>query len=191
MRKALFVLTLAIVTVIASAGDAFAQRRGGYNGGRSGVSLPSIGSGYYGNYGNYGNYGYYSNPYRTRSYYTTPYYYGPSQYYDPVVPSQIVRDSYYPELSTSAQAATVVVLVPNPNAQIWFNGALTSQQGMDRTFVTTPLAADGSYSYTIRARWTENGQSVQRERQVNVQPGRTSTVSFRGTSAESLPFPNE
>jgi len=188
MRKTLLVLTLAIVTLIASASDAFAQRRGGgrggYGGGRSGVSI-GIGTGYY-----YGNYGYY--PYRSGYYYNSPYYYGSSYYYaDPVVqvPTTIVRDSFYPVPAASQQTATVMVLVPTANTQIWFDNSPTAQQGMERTFITSPLASGGTYSYMVRARWTENGQTVERERQVNVQPGQAVTVNFRGSSAETLPLP--
>jgi len=201
MRKVLFILALTAVAVMASAGDAFAQRRGGGGGGRGGYSGGGYGGGsgwgitignggvrYY-NGDNY-NRGYYS-PYTYGSrYYSTPYYYGNQYYYsDPIVqPAYEIQQTYYAEPVVSQQAATVVVLLPRADAQVWFDGAATSQQGMERSFVSPPLQP-GTYTYTIRARWMENGQSFERERQVNVQRGQSVTLSFRGDTGETLKAP--
>jgi len=199
MRKSSLILVLSAVALIASTNDAFAQRRGGFSGGRGGgysrgyggnFGGYNYGQGYYGSgYYNpgYHNHGYYSNPGYYGTYnYSAPYYYGNDTYYsDPIVtvPPNEIRQSYYSDPSSNQaatnQAATVVVLTPTPDAEVWFDGNATSQRGMDRSFQTPALQLGGTYSYTIRARWMENGQAVDRERRVNVQPGQSVTVNFR------------
>jgi len=194
MRKSFVILTLVTAAMVAAAGDAYAQRRGGgyrggrggYNGGSSwsvgvgggGISV-GVGNGYYGNgYGGgyYGRGGYY------RPYYSDSYYYStPSYYSDTVVePAVEVRQSGY----TDPNTATVTVIVPNPDAQVWFDDAQTSQRGMERIFQTPGLQQTGAY--TIRARWVDNGRTVDQQRRVQVQPGRSAVVDFRG---EKLPTP--
>jgi len=150
-----------------------------------GVTLGGYGRPYYGSYGS----SYYSSPY----YYSSPSYYEPSYTYEstPIVqgPATDVRQSYYSEPSYSQQAATMVVLLPRPDATVLFDNAPTSQQGTERTFVSPPLVSGGTYTYSIRARWMENGQPVERERRVNVQPGQTINVDFRGPAGETLQAP--
>lgn len=196
MRKVLVIVALTAATVMASAGDALAQRRGGgFRGGNGwGITIGNGGlRGFNGN--NYGNnfgtnYGRgYNSPFNTygSGFYSTPYYNGSNYYYaDPIVqvPATEIRQSYYPA-PVVQQSATMVVLLPRADAQVWFDGAATSQSGMERTFVSPPLES-GTYVYTIRARWMENGQSVQRERRLNVQSGGSVTVDFRSDSGEAL-----
>lgn len=199
MRKTFLILTLTALTIIASASDAFAQRRGGGGGGgrRSGGVSVSVNSGYRGGY--YGGYrggyyygGYYSPYYYGRSYYYTPsYYYSTPVYSTPVVvPTTEVRQSFYNTPAATQETATVRVLVPVPNAQVWFDGTPTNQGGMERTFQTPPLDPNGTYSYMVRARWTQNGQAVDRQQRITVQPGQAHSVDFRaGSTGEILPPP--
>ena len=180
MRKVLIVLALTAAVVAASANEAFAQRRWGRGGRNS-----SVGVGVYiGNGGYYGRgYGYYGGRYYS------PYNYTDSYYADPIVqvPANDIRPSYYSPSATQ-QTATVTVLVPRADAKVWFDGAPTSQTGMERRFYT-PALDSGTYTYTVRARWMENGQPMERERRVNVQPGQSTTVSFQEQSGESLRLP--
>jgi uncharacterized protein (TIGR03000 family) len=200
MRKTLVIVALTLITVMASASDAFAQGRGGrggrggYGGGRGGYGGGGyggifIGSGYYSPY-SYGG-GYYS-PYSYGSgYYADPYYNSsPSYYSDTVqVPATDIRQSLYNQPTSQQQTATVMVRVATPNTQVWFDGTATSQQGMERSFYSPPLDSGSSYTYTVRARWTENGQAVDREQRVSVQAGQTANVDFRGNSNQALPLP--
>jgi len=193
MRKTIAVLALAALTVLASAPDAFAQRRGG-GGARVSVSVGRGGyyGGYRGGYYGYRGYGYY--PYYGRSYYYTPSYYSyaaPLYYANPVVvPTTEVRDSYYNTPAPAQQETGMVrVLVPTPTAQIWFDGTPTNQRGTERMFHSPPLDPSGSYTYAVRARWTENGRTIDREQRVTVQPGQTTTVDFRISTGENLPPP--
>lgn len=191
MRKMSLILGLVAVTVFASASEAFAQRiqiggrRGGgisigsgagYNG--SGYGYGSgfgYGSGYYGsnNYGGRGNY-YGSQPfYGNRGYYydTVPQYY----YADPVTQyaPMAVRQANY----SDPNSATITVVVSDANAQVWFDDSPTAQRGNERWFYTPALQQRGTY--TIKARWSENGRTIDQQRQVTVQPGQSATVDFR------------
>jgi uncharacterized protein (TIGR03000 family) len=209
MRKILIILALSAATVAASANDAFAQglfRGRGLLGGMRGSGNAGnyynpgyYGSGYYGS-GYYGpgyygpgyNSGYYGTGNYGQSYssgnYTAPYYSGSQYYGNPISQTTIdpIRQSGYLAPATSQPVASVVVMVPRADAKVWFDGSLTSQQGMERSFHSPPLATGSTYSYTIRSSWMDNGKNVERERTVNVQPGQTVTVNFRGDSAETL-----
>jgi len=205
MRKTLLGFALVAVTLLASASEVFAQR-GSFGGGRGGVSF-SIGSGYYGS-GYYGSPYYYggSGYYGGRGYYSSPYYYG-SGYYSPGYYSYSPSYNYgtMPSYSYSGpviqtapietrqsaysdpNAATITVLVPTADAQVWFDDNPTAQRGMQRMFHTPSLQQGGTYM--IKARWTENGRTIDQQRQVQVQPGQSATVDFRRNPAENVPLP--
>jgi uncharacterized protein (TIGR03000 family) len=216
MRKILVILALSVATVAAITAEASAQ---GLFRGRRGLGIGAnsyYGSGYYGNgyynqgFGNgfgtgYYNNGFYSPGYGTNYYngyyspgYNTSYnsvpYYNGTQYYNtnPInsVPSSpIIRQSAYSEPAPAQQSASVIVRVPQADAKVWFDGSATSQQGMERAFHSPPLQPGGSYTYTIRSTWMDNGKTIERERNVQVQPGQTVTVDFRNASAEDLQSP--
>lgn len=187
MRKTILILALTAVTVMACATDAFAQRRG-YNGGRRGGGNRGVGisfgvngvSPYYYDRG-------YSRGYYNGSPYGTQYYYA-----DPVVqiPATEVRQSFYSDPSFTQQSASINVLLRAPDAQVWFDNAATSQRGMDRSFHTPALEPNRNFTYLIKARWNENGRTVERERSVTVQAGQSITVDFRNETGERLPSPN-
>jgi len=200
-------LGLAAIILLASTSDAFAQRGGrfggGRGGGRGGFGI-GIGSGYGGGYGygaygglGYGGYrpgyygsGYYGSGYYGNNYYygspsysyAEPYYAGPGYYYNDAVTQAVpadARQSFYAD----PNAAMITVRVPDPNAQVWFNDAPTTQRGTERMFHTPGLQQAGSY--TIRARWMDNGRMVDQQRQVQVQPGQNVTVDFQANANPS------
>jgi uncharacterized protein (TIGR03000 family) len=173
MRRGIVILGLVVITLLTASNDVFAQRRG--IGGRRGGDYYYDRGGYY--YPGYYGYGYDSAP---------GYYYGsPGYYADPVaqIPNTDVRRSFYGD----PNASTLRVLVPNADAQVWFDDAPTRQRGMERVFTTPPLQQAGTY--TIKAQWTDNGRIVNQERQVQVQPGQPATVDFRTNRGENLPAP--
>jgi uncharacterized protein (TIGR03000 family) len=200
MRKLLVILGLVTFTMLASANDAFAQRgRGGRGGWGGGGVRVQRGRGYYGG-GYYGG-GYYGGRYYGRGYYS-PYYFGyyDRPYYAPYYYSYdySTPDYYYPDApeirrsfysGPAEQSASVRVTVPTVDAQVWFDNAPTTQRGTQRTFHSPALQPGSNYTYTIKARWTENGQAVEQQRQVQVQPGQSVSVDFRGNSGETLPRP--
>ena len=160
--------------------------RGGYGGGRGGYGggyggywgggglYLGLGGYYPGYFGGYDG-GYYDNDYSPGVILdTTPSYnYSPSYYYTP--PAAVVT----PDTTTVPDGrAQVEVRVPAPDAQVFFDGAATQQRGMDRMFISPPLTSGQNQTYSIEARWTENGRPVDMTKSVTVTPGRTATVDF-------------
>jgi uncharacterized protein (TIGR03000 family) len=74
-------------------------------------------------------------------------------------------------------AISVNVRVP-ANAKIWFDGQPTQQQGGFRQFISPPVQSGKAYSYTIKAEWTENGQKVEKTKEVNVHAGDRVTLDM-------------
>jgi uncharacterized protein (TIGR03000 family) len=165
---------LATAVVLMTAGESQAQRfgggRGGFGGGRGGYGgYGGYGGGFgvYGVYGGYGGYGYqpyYSgygsygySPYNV--YGSTPYYYSeswvPYQGYSPVTPATTTYQSYYPPQSDQTNNTAMVEVTCPPNAQLWFDNTATAQTGTNRHFATPPLSPGQTYTYEIRATWTQ------------------------------------
>lgn len=111
-------------------------------------------------------------------------YYGPGVYSNGVAQA---RQSFY---APGTNAVNIRVLVPNGDAEIWFDDTATTQRGMERTFQSPALDINTRYSYTVKARWMENGQAVNQERRIEVQPGGQETiVDFRAKTGEKLTVP--
>jgi uncharacterized protein (TIGR03000 family) len=85
------------------------------------------------------------------------------------------RRSYY--LEPGSSAVLLNVRVP-ANAEVLVDGQRTTQTGQSRQFVSPPLAPGFEYTYTVEARWQENGQPVTKTRRVSVRPGRETIVDF-------------
>ena len=90
----------------------------------------------------------------------------------------------------AANSVLVKVSVPDPNAQVFFGEATTAATGSERVFRSPPLQPGQAYSYTLKARWTENGKPVERTRTATVHAGETLTVSFAEAGVERAPPPN-
>jgi uncharacterized protein (TIGR03000 family) len=163
-------------------------RRGGgcsgYGGGYGCCGGGYYGGGYrtyYGGGGYYGpSYAYMPGSTMPGSYYSNGFY-GSTNYYGPSVYTQNqapeIRQSYY--MNPSQNFASVRVLLPNPEAEVWFDDAPTQQRGFERFYHSPPLDPSSNYRYTIKARWMENGQTVNQERRVDVRPGQAAFVDFR------------
>jgi uncharacterized protein (TIGR03000 family) len=203
------VAALAAAVVLTFAGQSWAQRGGGHGGGHGGGGHGGGGhGGFAGGHGHggfgghgfggrgfggfYGGWGYggwdWGYPYAGGYYggYDGGYYapiYRPVPYYnyDLYVPGTGYQ-SYYPPDATYGRAndntASIEVLVP-ANAKLWFDGKETSQTGPDRFFATPALEPGKTFTYEVRATWTDsNGQPVTRTREVQVQANRPVLVSF-------------
>lgn len=81
------------------------------------------------------------------------------------------------DYTVDPNSATMNVRVP-ADAEIWFQGSKTGQQGVSRTFVSPPLEKGRGFTYEIRARWTEGGKEVEQTRQVHVRAGEQVDVDF-------------
>jgi uncharacterized protein (TIGR03000 family) len=166
--------------------------RGGYDQHRYG-GYGGYGQGYYGGYGRgyYGSgFGLYIGPgYRYGYPYYGGYYYNQPSYSYVEPAYNYVQPSYgyvQPSIPTPADdqdpnAAMLEVRVPE-NAQLWFAGAKTSQTGAVRHFVSPSLPAGRTFTYEVRARWTDaSGSSVDRTKQVEVRAGARVGVDFNNS----------
>jgi uncharacterized protein (TIGR03000 family) len=84
-------------------------------------------------------------------------------------------------------AAMIAVRVPE-NAELWFDGAKTAQTGQVRQFQTPALEPGQDYTYEVRARWTDNGRTVDRRRKVNIHAGDRLGINFMAPPGR-LPAP--
>jgi uncharacterized protein (TIGR03000 family) len=172
---------VAVALVLLVADSASAQRRlrgrrsGGYDGGYSN------GPGYYGS----GMYGGYAGPG-----------YGPGfmpgYAYAPNGVTDTTSLYYQPGTQPGAagygaddRSALIDVRVP-PDARVTFDGDATAQAGPNRLFSSPPLDRGRAYHYTVKARWTQNGQPVERTRRVEVRAGQRSTVDFTQDQGRDL-----
>jgi uncharacterized protein (TIGR03000 family) len=80
--------------------------------------------------------------------------------------------------------ARLNVRVP-ADALVWFDATRTASTGTLRSFQSPELTPGEIYTYTIRARWTQNGREVTQSRQVDVRAGAQVILSFPTQSASS------
>jgi len=113
-----------------------------------------------------------------------PQYYG-SQYtpddnnnYSNVPSTSATEDGRMSRYSAEDQNVARFNVRVSPSAQIWFDGAKTTQTGGLRQFSSPPLNSDREYSYEIRARWMEGGQDIERTQKVSFHSGDRLTVNF-------------
>jgi uncharacterized protein (TIGR03000 family) len=97
-----------------------------------------------------------------------PYLGGPTLYATPGVTGY--SSAYPPQRQRQAlkdAPAHLTVIVPK-DAELWFEGVKTSQQGTERHFVTPSLTPGERYSYEVKARWMQDGKPVEEVRTVHV-----------------------
>jgi uncharacterized protein (TIGR03000 family) len=89
--------------------------------------------------------------------------------------------SYYApraEYIVPRDAALIDMQLP-ANAEVWFSGEKTTQDGAARSFVTPALEQGHRYAYQIKVRWKDsNGKTVEREQKVAVRPGSRLNLRF-------------
>jgi uncharacterized protein (TIGR03000 family) len=152
---------------------------GGYGGFGLGYGL---GSGYYGglNYpGTYGNYDYGTPIYNDSQLYTTPQY---SFYPD----SKNASGGMQAQLS-NPNDASFTVRVPDPNAEIWFQDYKTQQRGTMRRFESEALDPNSTYTFTVRAKWMQNGKQMDQTRDIHARAGQNQMVDFGTQTREQIP----
>jgi uncharacterized protein (TIGR03000 family) len=89
----------------------------------------------------------------------------------------------------AAKAPVRITVVVPADAEVFFDGAPTSQKGAERLFVSPDLEPGKTYSYEVLARWKEKGQTVERTRTVPVSSGARVRVSFMD-GPEGAPKPD-
>src|SRR5205814_8158631 len=85
-----------------------------------------------------------------------------------------------------ANRATVVVRLP-ADAKLFAEGRLLALPSSERTFVTPPLQMGPEYTYTFRAEYLRDGETIARSKTVAVKPGGTVTVEFADGVAKAEP----
>jgi uncharacterized protein (TIGR03000 family) len=71
-------------------------------------------------------------------------------------------------------------------AELWVDGAKTKQAGAERTFLTRDLDPERIYTWPIKARWIEDGFTVEKTLQVRAIAGSRLTINFVQPPAPAL-----
>ena len=79
--------------------------------------------------------------------------------------------SYYPQDQDMDENAVTVRLQVPSGARVWVEGKETSQNGANRMFMSPSLEPGYEYVYHIRVQWNQNGETVERNREVTVHAG--------------------
>ena len=77
-----------------------------------------------------------------------------------------------------------VEVLRNPRVSEYFK---TQQRGMVRHFESEALDPNSTYTFTIRAKWMQNGQQMDQKRDVQARAGQNKTVDFTNTATEQIP----
>lgn len=177
LRRGLLGLALVVGSLVPSAAQAqvgfgVGIGFGGWRGGGVGFGYGGY-PGYYGGYpGYYGGYpGYYggSGVYVRPAYYRA---YGPTY----VQPAYVQPAGFVQPAVAGPQPVYVNVQVP-ANAEVWIDGAKTSQTGPVRRFVSPPLTPGQAYTYELTASWMKDGKPVSEKRTVNFSAGQQNEVN--------------
>ena len=93
--------------------------------------------------------------------------------------------------ASSRKCVEMTVILPTADAELWFGKAATTQRGKERVFHSPDLEPGQAFVYKVKARWMNNGQPVEQERQLNVRAGQTITVTFRTAAPEIVEAPEK
>lgn len=86
--------------------------------------------------------------------------------------------------------ARLQVRLPAPDAMVWFGESRTTQTGLVREFESPVLTAGRTYTYDIKARWTEGGKEIEQTQSVSVQAGQGVAVVFPVPKKDGEPKKN-
>jgi uncharacterized protein (TIGR03000 family) len=64
------------------------------------------------------------------------------------------------------------------DAEVWFDGAKTTQTGSLRRFVTPPLTQGGKYGYEVRVVWKDGTRTVTETRRLELAAGESFSANF-------------
>jgi len=87
--------------------------------------------------------------------------------------------------------AYVRVILPAPDAQVFFGDQSTQQTGAPvRDFVSPPLEQGKQFQYEIRCQWKQGDQSKDEKKTVDVQAGSRVVVNFAQQQQGNMPMPS-
>jgi uncharacterized protein (TIGR03000 family) len=104
-------------------------------------------------------------------------------------PAMPPDQGYAPTPLTDPNAAGFVIRVPDASAEVWFQDHKTQQQGNVREYETGALDPNQTYTFKLRARWTQNGRPVEATREVQARAGQQVNVIFTPPARERVPAP--
>jgi uncharacterized protein (TIGR03000 family) len=104
--------------------------------------------------------------------------YYPQEYVLPEATEASPPEFVVPDVAPAPAEATVDVVLPDPDADVFFNGEKMPGTGTDRRYLTPPLEPGPGYHYVVRASWRQDGKVVSDERRVDVFAGTRSVVDF-------------
>jgi uncharacterized protein (TIGR03000 family) len=111
--------------------------------------------------------------------YFDPGYGGPSgQVNISLKPAPRPKQEEPPSLPVVKKTGRIQIFLPDPQAEVLFNGQKTNSSGAVRLFETPDLQASKVTTYQVTVRWTHNGKTLTREATVTVAPGQLSLVDF-------------
>ncbi|OWK40600.1 Keratin [Fimbriiglobus ruber] len=113
----------------------------------------------------------------------------------PAIPSEVRDSPYYQSGYARAGGAmgraTVVVRLP-ADARLYAEGRLLSLASTERTFVSPPLPGGLDFTYTFRAEYVRDGETITRSKRIAIRAGTASLVEFAdGTQASAAPVSKE
>jgi uncharacterized protein (TIGR03000 family) len=126
------------------------------------------------------SYGPYFNPYAYNPYAFNPYAnaYASAGSYGDINPYASSGPGSGSPGTAAPLAAQAEIVVPDSNADVWFNGEKSNTQGVTRVFTSPPLDPAGQYRLTIKASWNEGGQAIAAERTITLTAGAHVKVEF-------------
>jgi uncharacterized protein (TIGR03000 family) len=121
----------------------------------------------------------------TGTYYQEPVYRGRrgrrfvySDNYQPVSGTMVNgRQAFYGP-QAGVQQGWLDIRVPASAAQVLINDVPTNVQGLSRLFITPALDPQRENIYEIKAKWTQNGQQVEKSKEIKIQPGQRVVIDF-------------
>jgi uncharacterized protein (TIGR03000 family) len=88
------------------------------------------------------------------------------------------RQNYPAENLTDATAAGFVLLLPDANADVWFEDQKTQQKGNLRQYISGSMDPNSIYTFHVRARWMDNGSPVEQTRAIDARAGQQVVIDF-------------
>jgi uncharacterized protein (TIGR03000 family) len=83
--------------------------------------------------------------------------------------------------------ASIELILPDPNAQVWWNDYKTVSTGTTRLYASAPLPAGAPYTFTLKASWQDADGPVTIERSIAVRAGTQRTVDLTRSFAPPAP----
>jgi len=81
--------------------------------------------------------------------------------------------------SGSDGRASLTIIVPQANAQVFMDGVRMEQSGIRRQFITPRLAGGSDYTLEVQVQWQGERGPQSRSRTVTVTPGGEQTITIR------------